>query len=378
MIAERETSGWLNPALADARDDARAMLNILEDSAAETSRLGDSQRAVLNILEDSAAETSRVGDSQRAVLNMLDDMQLEAFRLADTQRAVLNILEDAGVETIRLADTQRAVLNILDDVAVEKALAEKANIDLRHEVVERELAVEALRQANAEVQIANRELEAFSYSVAHDLRAPLRSIDGFSQALVEDYDDKLDATGRNYLSLVRGAAIHMARLIDDLLSLARIGRAELVSEEVDLAAVSRKAVERLRLEQADRSIELVIPAELPARGDPKLLAIAIENLVGNAWKFTGKCASPRIEVGHTLQAERDVYFVRDNGAGFDMAYSEKLFAVFQRLHTVGEFDGLGIGLATVQRVISRHGGKIWAEGHVDQGATFYFTLRESA
>jgi light-regulated signal transduction histidine kinase (bacteriophytochrome) len=359
MIAERqqEAAAWMNPALADAQGYGRAMLNILEDSA---------------------AETSRVGDSQRAVLNMLDDMQLEASRLADTQRAVLNILEDAGVETIRLADTQRAVLNILDDVAVEKALAERANIDLRHEVVERELAVEALRQANAEVQTANRELEAFSYSVAHDLRAPLRSIDGFSQALVEDYDDKLDANGRNYLSLVRAAAIHMARLIDDLLSLARIGRAELVAEEIDLAAIARKAVERLRLEQADRRIDLVIPAKLPACGDPKLLAIAIENLVGNAWKFTGKCASPRIEVGHTSQDGRDVYFVRDNGAGFDMAYSEKLFAVFQRLHTVGEFDGLGIGLATVQRVISRHGGKIWAEGHVDQGATFYFTLRESA
>ena len=170
----------------------------------------------------------------------------------------------------------------------------------------------------------------------------------------------------------------MARLIDDLLSLARIGRAELVAELIDLAAISRTAVERLQQEQADRKVELIIPEKVSALGDPKLLAIALENLIGNAWKFTGKCESPRIEVGHTAQDGQDVYFVRDNGAGFDMAYSGKLFAVFQRLHTVGEFDGLGIGLATVQRVVARHGGKIWAEGQVGQGATFFFTLKEAA
>jgi light-regulated signal transduction histidine kinase (bacteriophytochrome) len=244
-------------------------------------------------------------------------------------------------------------------------------------VAEREEAVNALRVANTEVQTANQELEAFSYSVAHDLRAPLRSIDGFSQALIEDYDDKLDDGGRLYLKYVREAAMHMARLINDLLGLARIGRAELVKSPADLAVIFRATAEMLRREQPDRQVELIVPSTAPVFGDPRLLAVVIENLLGNAWKFTAKADLPRIELGQTVEAGRTVNFVRDNGVGFDMAYSEKLFAVFQRLHTVGEFDGLGIGLATVQRIILRHGGRIWAHGEVGRGATFYFTLQDA-
>jgi len=386
MIAERPWQAAASHigALADAQSYARAMLNILEDAGTEAERrndtqraflnilddaddergrLADTQRAVLNVLDDAAAEADRLADTQRAVLNILDDAAAEADRLADTQRAVLNILDDAAAEADRLADTQRAVLNILDDVGLEKANAERAVVALQH--------------ANAEVETANRELEAFSYSVAHDLRAPLRSIDGFSQALIEDYDDKLDEGGRTYLRFVREGALHMAGLINDLLGLARISRAELKATPIDLAAIAQATIKLLRRAQPERTVELIAPATMPAFGDRRLLAVVLENLIGNAWKFTGKTERPRIELGQMSQDGRTVNFVRDNGAGFDMAYSDKLFAVFQRLHSVGEFEGLGIGLATVQRVILRHGGQIWAEGEVDLGATFYFTLSEA-
>jgi len=250
------------------------------------------------------------------------------------------------------------------------------NTSLRSEIAEREQAVEALQRANTNVERANRELEAFSYSVAHDLRAPLRRIDGFSQALIEDYDDKLDEGGRTYLRFVREGVLHMAGVINDLLGLARIGRTELNLAAIDLTTISQAAIQQLRQAQPDRAVELIAPPTMPAFGDLRLLAVALENLIGNAWKFTSKTESARIELGQVSQDGRTVNFVRGNGAGFDMAYSEKLFAVFQRLHSVGEFEGLGIGLATVQRVILRHGGQIWAEGEVGLGATFYFTLME--
>jgi light-regulated signal transduction histidine kinase (bacteriophytochrome) len=336
MIAERRAAVQDPRALAEAQGYARAMLNILEDSTAETERLGQSQRAMLNILQD------------------------------------------VGAEAERLANSQRAILNILDDVDIERRKVAQANVSLLQQVAERELAVDALRVAHTEAQTANQELEAFSYSVAHDLRAPLRSIEGFSQALIEDYDDKLDDGGRLYLKYVREAALHMARLINDLLGLARIGRTELVKSPTDLAVIFRATAEMLRRGQPDRQVELIAPAAMPVFGDPRLLAVVMENLLGNAWKFTAKSDHAWIELGQRVQDGRGVYFVRDNGVGFDMAYSPKLFAVFQRLHTVGEFEGLGIGLATVQRVILRHGGGIWAEGEVGRGATFYFTLQEAS
>ena len=225
-------------------------------------------------------------------------------------------------------------------------------------------------------EAANRELEAFSYSVAHDLRAPLRSIDGFSPALLEDCADKLDEEGKVYLGYVRESAQQMAQLIDDLLSLSRVTRAELRRSPIDLAAIARTVLAHLQRNQPDRTVELVIAEEMPAVGDPDLLRIVLENLLGNAWKFTGKCSRARIEFGQMAQAGGAVYFVRDNGAGFDMAYADKLFGVFQRLHSASEFEGTGIGLSIVQRIIRRHGGRVWAEGEVGRGATFYFTLAE--
>jgi light-regulated signal transduction histidine kinase (bacteriophytochrome) len=233
---------------------------------------------------------------------------------------------------------------------------------------------ETLRDAKTATEAANRELEAFSYSVAHDLRAPLRGVDGFSQALLEDYADKLDDEARGYLKHVRHSAQEMGRLIDDLLALSRVTRSELVRESVDLSDLARSVATQLQRAQPARRVEIVIADGIVAEGDARLLRIALENLLGNAWKFTSKRGEPRLEVGVTSGAEGVAYFFRDNGAGFDMAYASKLFGAFQRLHSAHEFEGTGIGLATVQRIVNRHGGRIWATGEVDRGATFYFTL----
>ena len=231
-----------------------------------------------------------------------------------------------------------------------------------------------LARYTAELEAVNRELEAFSYAVSHDLRAPLRSIDGFSQALLEDYGDTLDASGQDYLRRVRAATQRMGELIDDLLELARVTRAELRREAVDLSGLARGIVEHLREAGPGRQVEFVVAGGLASEGDPRLLRIVLENLLGNAWKFTSRRPNARIEFGSVERDGERVYFVRDNGVGFDMAYAQKLFGAFQRLHTSAEFPGTGVGLATVQRIIHRHGGRIWAEAQPEAGATFSFTL----
>jgi len=236
---------------------------------------------------------------------------------------------------------------------------------------------EALVRQNEAVQLANRELESFSYSVSHDLRAPLRTIDGFSQILIEDYATGLDEQGRQYLSHVRVAAQRMAQLIDDLLGLARVTRAEIRRANVDLSALARRTVETLRAASPGRTVHFECSDGVRAQCDARLVAVLLENLLGNAWKFTSKRDDARVEFGKIEHQGRPAYFVRDNGAGFDMNYAGKLFGAFQRLHSEGEFEGTGIGLATVQRVVLRHSGRIWAEGAVGAGATFYFTLGEN-
>ena len=233
---------------------------------------------------------------------------------------------------------------------------------------------ETLAQRSAELEATNRELEAFAYSVSHDLRAPLRSIDGFSQALMEDHLEKLDAEGRDYLRRVQAAAQRMGELIEGLLGLARLARREMYRESVDLSALAGLAAQTLRQSDPNRKVEFSIAEGARAEGDRQLLEIALQNLLANAWKFTSKQPSAHIEFGVRGENGQTVYFVRDNGAGFDMAYAANLFGAFQRLHTQDEFEGHGIGLATVQRVIRRHGGRIWAEGEVGKGATFSFTL----
>jgi signal transduction histidine kinase len=235
-------------------------------------------------------------------------------------------------------------------------------------------AQDVLQEANAAADAANRELEAFCYSVSHDLRAPLRSLDGFSQALLEDYGDRLEPEGKDYLQRIGAAAKRMGQLIDDLLELSRVTRTDLNPAAVNLAEIARRIVGDLRATSPERSVSMTIPERLTAQGDQRLLYLALENLLSNAWKFTGKRQDARMELGVTRDGNETVYFVRDNGAGFDMTYADKLFAPFQRLHDEADFEGTGIGLATVQRIIQRHGGRVWAEGSVGHGATVYFTL----
>jgi protein-histidine pros-kinase len=244
------------------------------------------------------------------------------------------------------------------------------------DITERKTAGEIMARAKEAAETANRELEAFSYSVAHDLRAPLRGIDGFSMALLEDHSGQLDAQGKGYLNRIRQSAQFMAQLIENLLMLAQVTQSELRRERVDLSRLAQGAAARLQEAQPQRQAEIVIADGLLAHGDGRLLGIVFDNLVGNAWKFTANRSKARIEFGRSQNDGQPAYFVSDDGAGFDMAHASKLFGVFQRLHTAGEFEGTGIGLATVQRIIRRHGGRIWAEGRVDRGATFYFTLPE--
>ncbi len=238
----------------------------------------------------------------------------------------------------------------------------------------REHLEELVTARTLELEGLNQELEAFCYSVSHDLRAPLRSIDGFSQAVMEDYAERLDAQGRSHLLRVRAASKRMAGLIDDLLNLSRVSRGDMHTGPADLSALARSVAAELVETDPARDVTFVIQDGVVAQGDAHLLRVALENLLENAWKFTSRHDRARIEFGRTEVDGTPAYFVRDDGAGFDMAYADKLFGAFQRIHTPAEFEGTGIGLATVWRIVHRHGGRVWAEGEVEKGATFYFTL----
>jgi PAS domain S-box-containing protein len=231
-------------------------------------------------------------------------------------------------------------------------------------------------RAETALKLANRELEAFSYSVAHDLRAPLRGMNGFAQVLLNVYKDKLDAEGQDWLEEILSNARKMGDLIDALLSLARVARSEIRPEQVDLSAVARAAAAEIAAGEPGRTVEVLIQAGLAAEVDARLVRTVFDNLLANAWKFTQRIPAARVEVGISGEYGLPAFFVRDNGAGFDMAFKDKLFSPFQRLHTVDEFPGTGVGLSTVQRIVQRHNGRIWAEGRVGEGATFYFTLPE--
>lgn len=233
---------------------------------------------------------------------------------------------------------------------------------------------EDLQRRDIELAAVNDELEAFNYSVSHDLRAPLRTIDGFSQALLEDYEDKLDDEGKDYLGRTRAASQRMGILIDDLLNLSRVTRGDLRYEEVDLSNIARQVQKELEEGNPGRNVTFEIAEGAVTMGDPNLLRAVLDNLIGNAWKFTGNHETGKIEFGVTEDEGRPAFFVKDDGAGFDMNYADNLFGAFQRLHGMTEFSGTGIGLATVQRIIHRHGGRVWAEGEVEAGATFYFTI----
>lgn len=234
-----------------------------------------------------------------------------------------------------------------------------------------------VRDRTAQLEAANRELESFSYSVSHDLRGPLRGIDGWSLALLEDYRDKLDEQALEYLDSIRADAQRMGQLIDDMLRLAQVSRGHMERALVDMGAISHSVAARLRERQPKRRVEFTVQPGLTAWGDAGLLEIALKNLIDNAWKFSSTRPVARVEFGRTEVESRSAFFVRDNGVGFDMTYVHKLFGAFQRLHKASDFPGTGIGLAIVQRVVHRHNGCVWAESKPGGGATFYFTLEEA-
>jgi signal transduction histidine kinase/CheY-like chemotaxis protein len=291
------------------------------------------------------------------VFDVITERKIAEERIRSAQIELQNLV----VET---EHSRQALLSVVEDQKNAEEQIRRLNAELEQRVKER----------TAQLEAANHELEAFSYSVSHDLRAPLRALDGFSEALLSDYQGKLDELGQQYLIHIQEASRRMAELIEDLLKLSRITRSGIDLSQVDLSLIARQAADDLRSQFPDRQMDFVIAPDLSVTADPNLLKIVLANLLGNAVKFTSKQEIAHIQVGVLEQSGTRVIFVRDNGAGFDMAYADKLFNPFQRLHSASEFSGTGIGLTIVQRIIARHGGRIWAEASVNQGATFYFTL----
>ena len=278
----------------------------------------------------------------------------------------------ASVFELRRPD--RRVTLELEAVSAVIAGEEPTTMVVVRDVTARTQAEKKACQLDAEIEAANKEIETFSYSVSHDLRAPLRGIDGFSALLLDDYASRFDARGQEYLRHIRTSAQRMSELIDALLSLSRVTQGDLTREPVDLADLARTIAANLRREQPERQVEILVAQPMEVEGDLRLLRLMVESLLGNAWKFTAKRAHATIEFGVTRNEGRRAFYLRDNGAGFDPKYASRLFVPFQRLHTSAEFPGAGIGLATVHCIVRRHGGRVWAEGAVDEGAMFSFTL----
>lgn len=318
--------------------------------------LEETQRATLNILEDFDAEKGKLQMLQRATMNLLEDFDEERKQSQLFQKATLNFLEDMDTERKKSGEAQRALINMLEDIETERSNTE---------------------QAKALLESVNKELEAFSYSVSHDLRAPLRAISGFSQAIIEDCAPQLDDEGRRYLGLIQENAHKMGHLIDDLLTFSRLGRQQMKESWIDMQILAESAFEDTAAQEPGRRIKFAVHPVPPACGDTSMIRQMLMNLVSNAIKFTRTREEASIEFGYLPELSNGTYhtyYVKDNGVGFDMRYVNKLFGVFQRLHSATEFEGTGVGLALVYRIITRHGGRAWAEGIVDRGATFYFTL----
>jgi len=275
---------------------------------------------------------------------------------------------------VQIRTKSKQVAEVLTSVEQMELSGQPCLLSVNFDITDRKRAEVELQKAKLELEAANRELESFSYSVSHDLRAPLRGIDGYSQALLEDYGEQLPAEGQRYLERIRSSAQRMATLIDDLLNLAHVTRAQIKFVPVDLTRLAEDILSELERTHPERRVEWTVAPNLTVGGDSRLLQVVLDNLLNNAWKYTSKQEQAQIEFGSKQEGDEIIYFIHDNGAGFDMAYADKLFGAFQRLHTASEFPGSGIGLATVQRIIHRHGGRIWAEGAVDKGATLFFTL----
>ena len=290
--------------------------------------------------------------------------------LAEIARAISD-RQDYSVRATKLGKDELGLLTDAFNHMLTQIETQNLEIQLFNQKLEQNII-----SRTKELEVANKELEAFSYSVSHDLRAPLRSIDGYSRVMIEDYGDKLDEEGKRTLSVIMKNAIRMGQLIDDLLSFSRIGKQDLTKVILDMNGITLSVVRELKSHQK-KQVEFNIKPLLPVQGDSSMLKQVITNLVSNALKYSMKKEKPVVEIGSYEENNTNVYYVKDNGAGFDMLYYDKLFGVFQRLHSANEFEGTGVGLALVQRIISKHGGKVWAEGKVDAGATFYFALPAS-
>lgn len=357
----------------DPRQYAKAFLNILSDFDEDRLLLRNAQRAALNILEDVAANENWLHSSHRAVLNLLEDSEFDKHRLGATQRALLNVLDDTELEKSRLHATQRALLNILEDVDTERQ--ERARAEAVVRLLNAELE-QRVASRTSELVSTNQELETFAYSVSHDLRTPLRAIDGFSKKLAERYSGQLDSEGQRLISVVRDGARKMAQLINDILAFSRIGRVDLNTRIVSMEQLVQDVLRELEPIIGQRDVQFSIGTLPPGKGDTVMLRRVWMNLLENAVKYTSTRDRAIIRVGSECKHGETIYFVSDNGVGFDMQYLDKLFGVFQRLHGPDEFSGTGIGLAIIKRIITRHGGRVWAEGIPDEGATFRFALRD--
>jgi PAS domain S-box-containing protein len=375
----------------DELRDSQARLAGIVDSAMDAIITVNSEQGIL-VFNRAAEKMFRCAASE-AIGQLLERFIPERFRPAHSSH--IQKFGQTGVTTRAMAGVRAVYGRRADgeEFPVEASISQvetggqKLYTVIMRDITERKQAEEQNRRLNeelerrvqertAQLQAANKELEAFSYSVSHDLRAPLRHINGFSQALMEDYADKLDEEGKDYLQQVRDASQEMAQLIDDVLQLARVTRSEMRRESVNLSHLAEDVMTELKKRDAGRRVPVHIEEGLSTRGDKRLLRIMLGNLLGNAWKFTSKHEQAEISFGQEQKDGETAFFVRDNGAGFDMAFADKLFGAFQRLHTADEFEGTGIGLATVQRIVNRHGGRAWAEGKIDEGATFYFTFSD--
>jgi PAS domain S-box-containing protein len=364
------------------QDEIDERLRSVMEAALDAIVLMDHEGCITEL--NTAAETmfgyTRAEVVGKSLADMLIPVSLRAQHTSGLKRYVETGEERLLGRRVELPAMRKDGIEFPAEVAIVRIRSEGPPIFAGYvrDITERRRAAESemLRREKDAAEAANAELEAFSYSVAHDLRAPLRAITGHSAALQEDHAHSLDDDAKRQLERVIAAGVRMGEIIDCLLSLARLTRTDLHRETVDLAAVAEGVLAQLRLTEPERRVDLVTPGHLPVRADPQLVRLLLENLLSNAWKFTRMQPRPRIELGSTLVDERRAYFVRDNGAGFNMEYAAKLFIPFQRLHSADRFEGTGIGLATVQRIVRRHGGRVWAEASENQGATFYFTLSQ--